>query len=102
MKRIRVSHRAERDLDAIWLCVAAESHSTDIADRLIASIEQRFALLAGAPESGRTCDEIEEGLRCLPAANYLIYYGVDRSRIRISRVIHGMRDQKSAFVDRSH
>lgn len=34
------------------------------------------------------------------AANYLIYYREREEYIMISRVIHGMRDQKAAFSAR--
>jgi len=49
----RVSSRAESDLDDIWLYVAKESGSIDIADRLIDTITERFLLLAGFPFVGR-------------------------------------------------
>jgi len=41
----RASPRAEADLDNIWLYVARDSGSLDVASRLIDSITQRFLLL---------------------------------------------------------
>jgi plasmid stabilization system protein ParE len=42
----RIAARAEADLDDIWLYVAKESGSMDVADRLIDSITERFLFLA--------------------------------------------------------
>jgi plasmid stabilization system protein ParE len=42
----------------------------------------------------------EPGLRVFPVGNYLIYYRkAPRGGILIARVIHGMRDQESAWQD---
>ena len=45
----RVAPRAEADLDDIWLYVAKESASMDVATRLIDSITDRFSFLASFP-----------------------------------------------------
>ncbi len=42
----RLSSQAEAELDEIWWYVAQESGSTDTARNVIASITQRFDLLA--------------------------------------------------------
>jgi plasmid stabilization system protein ParE len=49
----RVAPRAEADLDDIWLYVAKESGSMDVATRLIDAITGRFFLLATFPFAGR-------------------------------------------------
>jgi plasmid stabilization system protein ParE len=49
----RVAPRAEADLDDIWLYVAKESASMDVAMRLIDSITDRFFFLAAFPYVGR-------------------------------------------------
>ena len=55
----RVAPEAEAELDNIWDYVAKESGSTEIADRLIDSIAERFYLMACHPPSDademRTC-----------------------------------------------
>ena len=53
----RVAPRAETDLDEIWLYVAQESGSVEVAGRLIDSITQRFLLLADFPHAGRARDD---------------------------------------------
>jgi plasmid stabilization system protein ParE len=45
----RVAPRAEADLDDIWLYVAKESGSSEIANRLIDTITARFFTLARFP-----------------------------------------------------
>lgn len=97
MKRIRVSHFAERDLDDIWYYIAKKSGNTDIADRLVESITETFPLLAQAPEAGIRREVIAPGLRGFPVGNYIIYYADTELHVVISRILHGMRDQKSAY-----
>ena len=53
----RVAPQAETDLDGIWLYVAKESGSMDVATRLIDAITGRFLLLANFPCVGRSRDE---------------------------------------------
>jgi plasmid stabilization system protein ParE len=50
----RVAQRAESDLDDIWLYVAKESSSVEIANRLIDTITDRFFRLARFPYMGRS------------------------------------------------
>ncbi|HEV2178434.1 MAG TPA: type II toxin-antitoxin system RelE/ParE family toxin [Terriglobia bacterium] len=53
----RVAQRAEADLDDIWLYVAKESSSIEIANRLIDTITDRFFTLARFPYMGRSREE---------------------------------------------
>jgi len=99
MKRIRVAGPAERDLDDIWHRIATESGSIDIANGVVDSITEAFALFARAPNAGTRRSEIEEGVRAFPVSKYIIYYRVAGPYVVISRVIHGMRDQWAAYHD---
>ena len=100
MKRYRLARPARADLDRIWLYIA-ERASIERADRFIDRITDRFPMLAAAPETGAIRDEVEPGLRSFPVGNYLIYYRkAAQGRIFISRVLHGMRDQRKAWKDR--
>ena len=49
MKRIRVAHLAERDLDWIWYRIAQKSASIEIANGVVDSITAVFGMLANAP-----------------------------------------------------
>ena len=97
MKQIRVSRLAELDLDDIWYEIAKRSGSIDIASTVVDSITGVFPLFATNPEAGRRRDELELGVRSFPVENYVIYYRLGGNHLIISRVIHGMRDQKKAL-----
>ena len=69
----RRTPQAESELDDIWYYVATKSGSTDIADRLVDSITDRFYLLATHPNIGRARDEdLRPGLRSFPVSEYVI------------------------------
>jgi plasmid stabilization system protein ParE len=53
----RVAPHAETDLDDIWLYVARERGSIEIATRLIVTITERFLVLGGFPYLGRSREE---------------------------------------------
>jgi toxin ParE1/3/4 len=97
MKRLRVSHRAERDLDSIWHHIAAQASSIDIADQVVDSVIGHFALLLRQPQAGRTREDIGPGVRSFPSGNYLIYYRQSKSNLVISRILHAKRDQIGAW-----
>ena len=97
MKRLRVSHRAKRDLDGIWRYVANDASSADIADRVVDALMVHCALLAGHPHAGRSREEIDAGLRSFSSGQYLIYYRESKSHVVISRILHGKRDQLGAW-----
>jgi toxin ParE1/3/4 len=99
VKRIRVSALAERDLDDIWYRIATDSGSIDIANGVVDSVTEVFALFAHAPEAGTKRDEIDDGVRGFPVGKYIVYYRESGPFVIVSRVIHGMRDQKSAYLD---
>ena len=96
MRSYRLSHPARADLDAIWLHIA-QNAGVDTADRFIDTLTNRFPMLAEMPEAGRSVDEIEPGVRVFPIENYLIYYRISPGWISIARVIHGRRDQETAW-----
>ena len=50
-----VAGEVEVDLDEIWLYVAKESGSMDVATRLVESITDRFSFLAGFPYAKQGC-----------------------------------------------
>jgi toxin ParE1/3/4 len=102
MRRIRVSRSAERDLDDIWLYIARRSGSVEVANRLIDEITETFSLLARVPGAGTVRDAILPGLRGFPVGNYIVYYSESERRVAITRVLHGMRDQKSAYGKQTH
>ena len=103
MKKLRVSTWAERDLDEIWYYIATNSRSTRTANRVLDRITGRLPLLADSPEAGMRREEIEPGLRAFPAGDYMIYYRLGGAYVIVARIIHGSREQRSAyFSDPGH
>jgi toxin ParE1/3/4 len=94
----RVAPSAEADLDDIWLYVAKESGSMDVATRLIDSIAERFFFLATFPYVGRARDEdFGPGSRSFPVGEYVIVYCVDGNEVLVLGVVHGKRDLEALF-----
>jgi len=94
----RIAARAERDLDEIWLYVAKESGSIEIANRVIDSITDRFFMLSGFPRIGRSRDsDFGPGYRSLAVGEYVIIYRVEEDEARILRVVHGRRGLDALF-----
>lgn len=94
MPQHRLAPQAETELDDIWLYVARESGSAEIADRLLDSIIEHFLLLARNPYLGRRRDnDLRPGLRSFSVGEYVILYRVESDKaVLILRVIHGRRD----------
>jgi len=84
---------AEAELDDIWLYIARESGSVEIASRLVETVTQRFWLLGQHPQMGRRRDhDLREGLRSFPVGEYVILYRVVAGDALILHVMHCSRD----------
>lgn len=94
--QFHVTKTAERQMDRIFV-YWAERAGVDVADKVVDSIEERFALLGDYPSVGRRCYEIGAGICRFLAGDYLIYYRKRRGMIYILHVLHGARDQIQAF-----
>jgi plasmid stabilization system protein ParE len=66
--------QAERDLDDIWLYIAKESGSVEIAERLIDKITHRFLDVTRFPYIGRPRDEDLRPGYSLAVDDYIIVY----------------------------
>jgi plasmid stabilization system protein ParE len=72
MAELILAPEAEAELDDIWLYIARESGSIEIANRVVDSITGRFWLLARYPYSGRQRDrDLGAGLRSLASGDYV-------------------------------
>ena len=94
MSEFHLSPEAESDLDGIWVHVARESGSVDVATRVVDDITERFWLLARYPYMGRRRDEdLRIGLRSFAADDYVILHRiVEDDVVLILHVVHGSRD----------
>ena len=94
----RLAPHAERDLDDIWLYVAKESGSIEIANRLIDTITDRCATLGNFPHIGRPRNQdFGPGYRSLAVGEYVIVYCVENGDALILRIVHGRRDLEKLF-----
>jgi toxin ParE1/3/4 len=93
------SLEADSDLLQIWYFIAVNSGSSDVADRFIESITDRFLLLAQYPNIGRTRDEdLRPGLRSFSVGEHIIFYRArSDGEVVILRVLHGRRDIATLF-----
>ena len=65
MSEFRLAPEAEAEVDEIWLHIARESGSVDIATGVVENITERFWLLARYPFLGRARDEdLRPGRKC--------------------------------------
>jgi len=99
MSEFRLSPEAEAELDAIWMHIARDSGSIDIATRAVENITERLWLLARHPYMGRRRDEdLRPGLRSFPADDYIIIHRiVEDDVVLILHVVHGARDIVALF-----
>jgi toxin ParE1/3/4 len=91
---------ARADLDSIWEYIAQRS-TPDTAAGFFLQFEETFLSLAASPSTGiRIPDAPNPDTRKFPMGNYVIYYQPMRGGVRIERVLHGKRQQRSALRHR--
>ena len=96
----RLLPEAVAELDDIWLYVARESGSIEIANRLIDTITERFWLLAQYSQIGRRRDrDLSRGLRSFPVGEYVIIYRIEDDDALILHVMRGSRDIEGLLND---
>jgi plasmid stabilization system protein ParE len=94
MAEFRLSTDAEAELDDIWLRIARESGSIEIATRVVEDITERFWLLAQCPYIGRRRGgDLSSGLRSFAVGDYVIIHRIERDDVvLILHMFHGNRD----------
>jgi toxin ParE1/3/4 len=98
--RIRLAPQGRADLDAIWLYIAQETASHATATRTIVSITDKFGLFAKFPHLGKNLQsDLRPTVRTFPVSNYVIFYSVKSTEIRILRIIHARRDAQAVFAE---
>lgn len=95
MVRVSKTVRAEADLLDIWIYIARDSMAA--ADRLLDTVEEKCAVLAGFPKMGRSRPELASGLRSFPIGSYFVFYRIVDTGIEIVRVLSGTRDIDAIF-----
>ncbi len=88
---------AQEDLHAIWSYIKSQSQSNDVADRVVAAIDERVRVYAQNPEIGVPRSELGSGVRCLTAKGFIAFYLTVPAGIEVIQVIHGARDLPRHF-----
>jgi len=89
MGEIHLSAESEAELDDIWLYIARDSGSEDIATRVVEGIRRRFSLLGRHPYIGRQREDLRPDVRSFVADNYRI---IHPDTVLILHIFHGRRD----------
>jgi toxin ParE1/3/4 len=95
MPQARLSPRALRELDDIWLHIAADNPIA--ADAVIDAIVAKTRLIATQPMMGVARPELADDLRCVSQKHYIIFYRPLADGIEVLHVIHDARDMENAF-----
>ena len=94
--RVRISRRADRDVDRIWHAIAQDS--TTAADQVEEKLHAAMTLLGNHPGAGHTrVDVSDPRYRFWPVYSYVIAYRLERDVLLVVRVIHGARDVRKAL-----
>lgn len=92
-----LSEKADTDLEEIF-DYTCEEFGFNQAEKYLLEIEGIFYFLFKNPFSGRSRNEIKEGLYSFPKDNHIIFYRIHNDHIRIIRVLHGSRDLPNSFL----
>lgn len=95
MNRFRLTHRADLDVDGIWLSIA--QHNLRAADKLSRRLNDAFALLARWPGIGEARPDLGTNYRVFSVAKYAVVFRPVDGGVEIIRVIHGARDIRALF-----
>ena len=98
MATYRLAAPALADLDAV-ADYYADAAGADRAGALIASVVERFRLLAEHPRIGIARHELSPGLRsyAVPGTPYAIFYIPREHGVDVIRILHGRRDLAPLF-----
>jgi plasmid stabilization system protein ParE len=91
---------AALDLIQIWRHLKYNA-STEIANRVEATIRDKIAYLAGRPGSGHWRKDLtSEQVKFFPIYSYLIVYRPETNPLQIVAILHGRRDLEELLKDR--
>lgn len=91
-----LSEAADQDLEDIF-DYTVHYFGFDQAEKYLLEIEEAFQSLLLNPTSGKTRNEIKQGLYSFPKDNHIIFYRLSDTHIIIVRILHGSRDIPNFF-----
>lgn len=95
MRKVRLTRRAEADLEEIWSFIGTDSVSA--ADQLLEKIAAVLGKLARFPHLGRRRPELTQDLRSFAVGEYIVFYRATAKRLDVVRILSGYRDIGSLF-----
>lgn len=98
MGRYVLTAAARADLSEIAEFIRQDS--PDAAKRVVESLREAMARLAGLPEMGHIREDLARvSLRFWPVYSYLIIYRPESRPLQILRILHSARDVRSLLED---
>jgi plasmid stabilization system protein ParE len=98
MGRYVLTAAARADLFEIAEFIRQDSPGA--ARRVVESLREAMAKLAGMPEMGHVREDLARvSLRFWPVYSYLIIYRPESRPLQILRILHGARDVRSLLED---
>jgi toxin ParE1/3/4 len=93
---VEFSPVAERDLEEIGDYIAHDNSHRALT--FILEIRERCQKIEKTPNAAPLREDILSGVRVLKHNNYLIFYSILKSKIRIERILHGARDIEALLL----
>ena len=97
VKKLPLAPRAEADLDEIFDYLAPRSPRG--AARVIQGLLEQCERVCDTPLGYPACEALRAGLRRAVYRPYLIFFTLDKTGVRIERIVHGARDLPSLFKE---
>ncbi|MBK6961997.1 MAG: type II toxin-antitoxin system RelE/ParE family toxin [Gammaproteobacteria bacterium] len=97
MKQVRLTARAELDLEEVGDYIAADNPALALA--FVQAIREHCERIANAPLGYPTHPELGENLRSCPHGRYRIFFQPRAADVLIVRILHGARDFDTLFPD---
>ncbi len=95
MKPLRLSPRAERDLEEIAEYIARDNQAR--ARTFVEELVDHCRRLPENPEAYPRRDELGRGMRIAVHRRYLIVFRERANELRVERILHGARNLGSVF-----
>ena len=97
MPTYKFSEAANHDLASI-IDYTYETWGADQASLYIDGLEKLTQLLAEAPNLGKACEDLAEGLKAFPYQSHVIYYLEATHGITVARVLHENMDSNAKIA----
>jgi len=91
--RLRISVKAQRDLEEIWI-YSVSTFGEDQTVAYVSQVRAALSLLLANPGLARSADDVRPGLRKFPVGSHVLYVRLDQTSLRLVRILHGRMDPR--------